>query len=169
MLNSQHKEIGSRDQLNDQQDSATDEGLSETPNQGNNPTSQHLQRTDGMPGQHQQMEEGVLEPPQNVPLTESPVMIDSTTQEQGKQLHEVIRMFKEITTTPLSKFVLQTSKHKMQVLEEKIKRIMVSKIRGGGAPGSVLRAPRASLSSSCHKTWWQRNVGSSRRTRCWIA
>jgi hypothetical protein len=36
------------------------------------------------------------------------VTLDHATQEKGKQLHEVMRMFKQTTTLPLSSFLLHT-------------------------------------------------------------
>jgi hypothetical protein len=46
------------------------------------------------------------------------MVMDSITEEQGRELQEVILLFKETTTSPLSKFVLQTPKHKMKVTED---------------------------------------------------
>jgi hypothetical protein len=44
-------------------------------------------------------------------MTINPVSMDATTQEQGNELQEVMRLFRETTTTPLSSFVLQTPLH----------------------------------------------------------
>jgi hypothetical protein len=40
------------------------------------------------------------------------VTLDHEIQEKGKQIHEVMRLFKQATTLPLSSFVLQTPHHK---------------------------------------------------------
>jgi AraC-like DNA-binding protein len=49
-------------------------------------------------------------------MTSSSISMDPTTQEQGKELQEVMRLFRETTTTTLSSFVLQTPLHKNKVL-----------------------------------------------------
>jgi hypothetical protein len=44
----------------------------------------------------------------------SPVLMDQDTQNQGEELLEMLRLFKEATTSPLSSFVLQTPQHKLK-------------------------------------------------------
>jgi hypothetical protein len=44
--------------------------------------------------------------------TISPIAIDSKTMEKGKELHKVIRMFKQATTSPLSSFLLEIANNK---------------------------------------------------------
>jgi hypothetical protein len=41
-----------------------------------------------------------------------PTIIDSETQKKGRQLEEVMRLFKKATTYPLSSCILETPKHK---------------------------------------------------------
>jgi hypothetical protein len=49
-------------------------------------------------------------------MTINPMSMDATTQEQGKELQEIMRLFRETATTSLSSFVLQTPLHKNSVL-----------------------------------------------------
>jgi hypothetical protein len=42
----------------------------------------------------------------------SPTTIDTATQEKGKELQELLRMFRQATTIPLSSFILKTPNHK---------------------------------------------------------
>jgi hypothetical protein len=42
----------------------------------------------------------------------SPHQVDQMIQEQGQQLHELLQLFKQTTTMPLSSYVLQTPTHK---------------------------------------------------------
>jgi hypothetical protein len=50
-------------------------------------------------------------------FTVSPTLMDSATQQEGRELQEVLRLFKQATTTPLSACILQTPKHKSIVIE----------------------------------------------------
>jgi hypothetical protein len=52
--------------------------------------------------------ESAISPQPSIILVE----IDPNIQEKGKELQEVMRLFKESTTQPLSSFVLQTPVHK---------------------------------------------------------
>jgi hypothetical protein len=45
-------------------------------------------------------------------LTTSPISMDPSTQERGKELQDMLRLFKEATTSPLSTAILQTPLHK---------------------------------------------------------
>jgi hypothetical protein len=65
--------------------------------------------------------EAEAEATENGPTTEanatgnvqnSPSMIDQATQKQGQDLQELLRLFKQTTTTPISNYVLQTTQHK---------------------------------------------------------
>jgi AraC-like DNA-binding protein len=49
-------------------------------------------------------------------MTSSSISMDPITQDQGKELQEMMRLFRETTTTTLSSFVLQTPLHKNKVL-----------------------------------------------------
>jgi hypothetical protein len=42
----------------------------------------------------------------------SPMSMDHATQDQGQELHQMLSLFKQATSTPLSGFVLETPKHK---------------------------------------------------------
>jgi hypothetical protein len=46
--------------------------------------------------------------------------MESATMEQGQELHEVMRLFRQATTTPLSACVLQTSTQKKTIVDDKI-------------------------------------------------
>jgi hypothetical protein len=54
------------------------------------------------------------------PLIESPILMESTTMEQGQELHEVMRLLRQATTTPPSTCVLQTSTQKKTIVDDKI-------------------------------------------------
>jgi hypothetical protein len=48
------------------------------------------------------------------PVTQfSPPTLDQSTQEKGLELHELLKQFKQATSTPLSRYVLRTPKHKI--------------------------------------------------------
>jgi hypothetical protein len=49
--------------------------------------------------------------------TGSPIQMDAAMQEQGRELQELMRMFRQSTTTPLSECVLQTPSHKAKLSE----------------------------------------------------
>jgi hypothetical protein len=53
------------------------------------------------------------------PLAISPTDMDPQTQEKGKELQEVLRLFKQTTSSPISSFVLQTPKYKTSSKENK--------------------------------------------------
>jgi hypothetical protein len=53
-------------------------------------------------------------------LIESPILMESAIMEQGQELHEVMRLFRQATTTPLSACVLQTSTQKKTIVDDKI-------------------------------------------------
>jgi hypothetical protein len=48
----------------------------------------------------------------NPPPVPSPQHIDLTIQRQGQDLHEILQMFRQISTEPLSSSLLQTPQHK---------------------------------------------------------
>jgi hypothetical protein len=47
-------------------------------------------------------------------IFQSPTSMDPVDQEQGEELHEVLKLFKQATSNPLSACLLQTPKHKAQ-------------------------------------------------------
>jgi hypothetical protein len=67
--------------------------------------------------------------------TLSPATMDPELQQQGSELQEVLRMFKETTTSPLSSCILQTPKNKVVLLEN----IVVSE---GGSSNQQRKSPR---------------------------
>jgi hypothetical protein len=48
-------------------------------------------------------------------VTTSPTQIDTAIQEQGKELHELLQLFKQSSSEPLSSFILQTPTKKINV------------------------------------------------------
>jgi hypothetical protein len=44
----------------------------------------------------------------------SPQLIDQAIQQQGRDLHQLLQMFKQSNSEPLSSFIMQTPKHKSQ-------------------------------------------------------
>jgi hypothetical protein len=49
---------------------------------------------------------------------DSPHQIDEAIQDQGRDLHELLRIFKQANLEPLSSFILQTPKNKCKQREE---------------------------------------------------
>jgi hypothetical protein len=85
-----------------------------------------VQPTSSVMGCHEQHEEvarPTSEPPptgESTPAPVSPILMDPGTQEQGHELQEMLRLFKQTTTSPLSSYILQTPKHKMPSKEARV-------------------------------------------------
>jgi hypothetical protein len=54
--------------------------------------------------------------PQNI--NTSPTVMDRSIQAEGQELQEVLRMFKQATTDPISTYLLQTPRNKVQIDDE---------------------------------------------------
>jgi hypothetical protein len=48
----------------------------------------------------------------------SPIRMDKPIQKQGQNLQEVLRLFREAHTTPLSNFIMQTPQHKLPIISD---------------------------------------------------
>jgi hypothetical protein len=71
--------------------------------------------------------------------------------EKGKELHEVLRMFKQATTSPLSSFLLETPKHKAKSKSQTSDRPRKShRLSGKGGKGkSVLKLAQDLVAKKC--------------------
>jgi hypothetical protein len=67
-------------------------------------------------------------------MVESPTKMDFETREQGKEMHEVLKLFKTTTTSPMSSCILQMPKHKRRIVEDSPKSVQ----------GTQRRSPRLS-------------------------
>jgi hypothetical protein len=65
-------------------------------------------------------------------MVESPIEMDFETIEQGKEMHEVLKLFKTTTTSPMSSCILQMPKHKRRIVEDSPKSVQ----------GTQRRSPR---------------------------
>jgi hypothetical protein len=56
-------------------------------------------------------------------MVESPTKMDFETREQGKEMHEVLKLFKTTTISPMSSCILQMPKHKRRIVEDNPKSV----------------------------------------------
>jgi hypothetical protein len=71
------------------------------------------------------------------------VAMDPGTLEKGRNLHEVLQLFKQSTTTPLSSSILQTPKHKNKI---------TSSHTPGGSKETPRKSPRLQAKNSSEKS-----------------
>jgi hypothetical protein len=83
-----------------------------TSNNVNTPADAHQEEAN--PNASLATVEGETSPPGR---TLSPATTDPELQQQGSELQEVLRMFKQTTTSPLSSCILQTPKNEVVLLE----------------------------------------------------
>jgi hypothetical protein len=80
-------------------------------------------------------------PSPTLPNSTSPLHMDSEIKAQGEQLFEILQMFKQATTSPLSTSVLETPSHK--VISQEVRNNFL-----GGSPDKQRKIPRLSAKSS---------------------
>jgi hypothetical protein len=97
----------------------------------------------------------------------NPKSIDAVIQSQGKELHELLQLFKQATSEPLCAFVLKAPLHKTTDATP-ISSAQASKHQGSRKSP---RLQEKSISSKGRmllrrpKIWWLKSVVSSRKTR----